>query len=428
MEKRTEELLIKNTEIFSQKALQTIEMFAPGVFKKEEKLRISEGASVDDKVMVSILFTGTVYGEYILAIEKKSANYLCSKIGDEKNENQNEEFLEKLGEVLNLIVGQSVSELNAAFEKLTITAPKVVYGSTVLPKIKTGHISLFSDFGALECILYIDEMKLDIAESYKTALGSLSLAHNELKNAMKKLEIQQDLLVQLEKQSALGTMAAGVAHEINTPLATIKLLGGHMKTVVNRQEKTIDLIKDIESIETTVNRISKITNNLRIFAKGINKEPFELVSLKEIIRNALALCETTLAELEIQFNYSQGLDNFYIECRASELTTVFFSLITNSIEAVRDLNERWIQIEINQNKNEFIIVISDSGSGIQEKLQKKIFDPFFTTKEYGKGPGLGLSVSRSIIEEHNGSIELVTEKINTTFKIVLPKFKMKVGA
>lgn len=131
MKSNIQELLTKNTEIYSMKALEAIDMFAPGVFRKGEKFKYTEGASFIDKVMVSILFTGTVYGEYILVFDKKSAVFLCNKIGLDKIDDQNEEFLEKLGEVLNLIVGQSVSELNASFEKLTITAPKVVLGNTV---------------------------------------------------------------------------------------------------------------------------------------------------------------------------------------------------------------------------------------------------------------------------------------------------------
>lgn len=426
MKQEIQELLVQNTKLFSEKTLEVLEIFAPGNYKKENDFSLSQGNYLIDKVIVSILFTGTVYGEYVLAIDKPSAVYLCSCVGENSSQNQHEEFLQKLGEILNLIVGQSVTELNNSFEKLTITAPKVVYGTTVLPKIQTGHVVLSSKYGNVECLLYIDQMKLDIAESYKSALSSLTLAHNDLKQAMKKLEIQQDLLVQLEKQSALGTMAAGVAHEINTPLATIKLLGGHMRAVANRPDKS-DLMKDIESVENTINRISKITNNLRIFAKGLAKEPFELVSLKEIFKNALNLCEEVLAENEIQLSYPQGLDNFYLECRPAELTTVFYSLLMNSCEAIQNFKEKWIRIEINQTKNEFIIYISDSGSGIDEKLHRKIFDPFFTTKEFGKGPGLGLSVSKSILEDHAGSIDLLIEKQHTTFRINIPKFKMKMG-
>lgn len=426
MKPETQELLVKNTNFFSEKTLETLNIFAPGEYKKQNSFSRTEGNLLIDKVIVSILFTGTVYGEYVLAIDKSSAVYLCSCMGESSSQNQHEEFLQKLGEILNLIVGQSVTELNNSFEKLTITAPKVVYGTTVLPKIQTGHVGLGSKYGNIECLLYIDQMKLDITESYKSALSSLTLAHNELKQAMKKLEIQQDLLVQLEKQSALGTMAAGVAHEINTPLATIKLLGDHMKSVANRPDKT-DLLKDIEAVESTIKRISKITNNLRIFAKGLAKEPFELVSLKEIFKNALGLCEEIVKRNEVQLSYPQGLDNFYLECRPAELTTVFYSILTNSCEAIENLKDKWIRIEINQTKSEFIIYISDSGYGIDKALHKKIFDPFFTTKEFGKGPGLGLSVSKSILEDHAGSIDLIEEKQNTTFRVVLPKFKMKMG-
>ena len=127
MNKDIQELLVKNCFYFSEKTLEVLEMFSPGIYKKCEDISLTEGANIRDKVLVSILFTGTVYGEYILSVDKPSAVDLCSKISSENTQNQYEEFLEKLGELLNLIVGQSVAELNNSFEKLTITAPKVVF-------------------------------------------------------------------------------------------------------------------------------------------------------------------------------------------------------------------------------------------------------------------------------------------------------------
>jgi signal transduction histidine kinase len=421
-----EELIVRNTLSFGKITSETLEMIVPGVFNVEKNIEITEGSTVQDKVLISILFTGTVYGEYILSVDQNAAIYIGNKFGDSINPDINIELYEKLGELLNLIVGQSVVGLNHTFEKLTITSPKMQTGNVVLPKIKTGHAKLVSSYGNIECILYIDKMKLDIADSYKETLSALTIAHKELQHAMQKLEVQQDLMIQMEKQSALGTMAAGVAHEINTPLATIKLLGGHMKSLVaekNQNKET--LIKDIESIEKTINRISRITSNLRVFAKGIKREPFEIVLLKEVIANAISLCESNLIEQNIDLKYYNLIDKTYIECRPIEISTVIYSLIINSCEALKKVNNKWIKIEVQQSKNEINIKVIDSGNGIEERFQNKIFDPFFTTKEFGSGPGLGLSVSKSIVEEHRGTIVLLQEEEHTSFLLKLPKLQLK---
>jgi signal transduction histidine kinase len=418
-----EEIIIPNAEYFASICLGYFESLLNIKFEKSSVLCSSAGVFSNKNIFVSILYTGTVYGEYILALDRELACKMVNWMrGDDSSSVENAEIVEVLAEFLNIAVGQSVVSLTKNFEKLTITAPKVFFGVASYPKVTTGKVTLKSDHGEVECLLYVDQMKLDIAESYKAALSNLTKTNTDLVSALGKLQAQQEVIVQMEKQSALGTMAAGVAHELNTPLTTIKLVSEKIRSLVSENDvNRVTFFKSVDTIDSTVERISKITTNLRIFAKGLQSEPSKLVAVDKLVSDSIVLLSEELKSKSIHVALPLSQSPILVNCRPSEISTVIYSLVVNSIEILGQSKDKWIKIEAVETNKNVVIKIVDSGKGIAKDIAAKMFDPFFTTKDFGQGPGLGLSVAKSILEGHKGDIKYDQETKNTTFEISLPK-------
>lgn len=401
--------IVKCISKFSEVASNVLNSMLEAKHSKEDISVIPAGVVLENKFVISILFTGTVYGEYIFAIDEATASKLLGQ-----SQPSREEIADVFSEILNIIVGESVIELHNLFQKLTMTPPRVHFGSLRYPKIKTGHAVLKSEHGVIDCFLVIDRMKLDLATSYQDTLNSLTIAHQELQAAMKNLQQQQTLLVQSEKLAALGTVAAGVAHEINTPLSVVSIVGSKMKDLVD--EPTLDkdaLIKMLNTIEATVVRISKITKSLWSFALRMNQDKIGAFTLKDLIEDTLLMCDHRLKGAAIAFSRNNALDDVVIEGHLPQISQVLMNLLFNSCEAVEKLSDKWIKVDFVDLGGEVEIKITDSGKGISANVQEKMFEPFFTTKELEKNVGLGLSISRQIIEEHGGFIKVDNSVPNT---------------
>lgn len=378
---------------------------------------IPDGVALENKIIISILFTGTVYGEYIFAVDESTAAKLLGQ-----NQPSRDEIADVFSEILNMAVGESITSLNNLFQKITMTPPRVHFGSLRYPKIQTGHAVLKSEHGAIDCYLVIDRMKLDLATSYKDALSSLTVAHEELQAAMRKLQQQQTLLVQSEKLAALGTVAAGVAHEINTPLSVVSIVGSQMKELVDEPDLDREaLIKMLNTIEATVVRISKITKSLWSFALRMNQDKVGTFTLKDLIEDTLVMCDHRLKGLAINFSRNETLDDVVIEGHLPQISQVLMNLLFNSCEAIGKLSDKWIKVGFVDLGDEIEIRITDSGNGICANVQEKMFEPFFTTKDLEKNAGLGLSISRQIIEEHGGCISVDNSSANTNLILQISK-------
>lgn len=232
---------------------------------------------------------------------------------------------------------------------------------------------------------------------------------------------QQQKLLESSRLSSLGEMAAGIAHEINNPLAIISGAASLLIERMDRDTIRTDEIKSyLEKIDSTSHRIAKIIRGLRAYAREGSNDPMEWTSLETILENTLSLCSEKFKVHGVDLN-TQFDKSLMILCREIQISQVFINLLNNAYDAVCDSESPWIQISVVENEIELSIRVTDSGSGVSQLHTNDIMKPFFTTKEVGKGTGLGLSISSSIIEQHGGQLYLDQQSINTSFVVSLPK-------
>jgi two-component system NtrC family sensor kinase len=247
----------------------------------------------------------------------------------------------------------------------------------------------------------------------------------ELVRMERKKAASDEMVMQSSKMAALGKMAAGIAHEINNPLAVIGEKAGWIKDLLKMEDvadsKNWQEVADaVAKIEYHVVRAKTITHRLLGFARRM--EPVtERVSINSILDDTIEFLknEARYRNIEIQSTYAPDLP--LTTSDSAQLQQVFLNLINNAIDAIGKDGQIAISSKFITKSNVIMVEISDNGPGIPKETLNKIFDPFFTTKEVGKGTGLGLSIAYSIMEKLGGRIMVASEEgQGTTFSIYLP--------
>jgi PAS domain S-box-containing protein len=225
----------------------------------------------------------------------------------------------------------------------------------------------------------------------------------------------EEQLGQQEKLASLGMLAAGVAHEVNTPLTGIS---SYVQMLQRRFGEDSDSLRLLEKVEKQAVRASRIINNLLNFSRQAASETSE-INFNTLIADSLTLVENQLKYPTVRVTTDLEEELFMIEGDRIKLQQVLINLLLNARDSMPDGGE--IRITTRNAADAVRCSISDSGSGIPRAVLPKIFDPFFTTKKIGQGTGLGLSVSYGIISDHKGNIDVESEPgAGTTFIITLP--------
>lgn len=233
----------------------------------------------------------------------------------------------------------------------------------------------------------------------------------------------EERVMQSEKMSAVGQLAAGVAHELNNPLAII--LGFTQSLLKRRKQDDSDTVP-LETIEREAARCKKLVQELLMFSRQKGSSLKELFDLEPVLSSAVSLIETQARIKSVDVRMKNGAEGLKIDGSKNQIEQVLINLANNAIDAMP--HGGILTIEANpvtkEGETYAEILVADTGEGISEDIQKRIFEPFFTTKEPGKGTGLGLSLVYEIVSDHNGLIKFTSQiGQGTTFNILLPSAK-----
>ncbi len=238
------------------------------------------------------------------------------------------------------------------------------------------------------------------------------------------LELERLASIQSSKLASLGEMAAGLAHEINNPLAVIIGRAEMIMTQISEGSATdVEVSKTISKINDMAFRISKIVTSMRKISKGAVNNDLASINLNSVIEDILNLSSERLRTSLIILDRSGVDSDLNVMASFTQLSQVIINLFNNSVDELIKMPEenRSIVLSTEQIGSEVILRISDSGQGIPDAVRKKLFEPFFTTKEVGKGTGLGLSISKGLMIDMGGNLELSPDLNQTCFILKLQK-------
>ena len=235
----------------------------------------------------------------------------------------------------------------------------------------------------------------------------------ELVEAEEATKLERAKSLHSAKLASLGELSAGVAHEINNPLAIISGTASLIPDILDDREK---VMTKVQKIEKACERISKIVFGLRKFSRTTDKQDYHPHSINKILEEVLILTDAKSKKFATPIMVNSRTPGI-IFCSDIEIEQVLVNLVNNGIDAVREQDERWVKIEVFDEPGEVILRVIDSGHGIPQNVVKKLFQPFFTTKPVGEGTGLGLSITKGILDSHKASIEIKTIDNHTCFEI-----------
>lgn len=252
------------------------------------------------------------------------------------------------------------------------------------------------------------------------AVYLLIINHQHDKRLEELVNERNQQLFNQSKYAELGMMSAGVAHEINNPLAIIQAKVTQLLRSAKDSAKKEDIINGLEQILFTSERINRTVQGVREFVHQDERDSSEEITVKQLIDDVLAFCGQRMKNHGISLRF-YNIDNLSLKGHKIQLEQVILNLFNNSFDAIEFLPDKWIELTGQETADSIKLFVKDSGRGIPDEVAQRIMEPFFTTKKGGRGTGLGLALAKGIVEKHGGKLVYLKNSPHTTFLIDLPK-------
>ena|GEM_PF-3134666 len=244
----------------------------------------------------------------------------------------------------------------------------------------------------------------------------------EKKLIQENLEKERIRSMYAEKMASLGELAAGIAHELGNPAASINAWLEVIESQYERENLDLNMfMQTVPKVRRDAKRMRDIIRGMLTYARDGSRDPFQSEGVKTILQTVVDYCGYKLGKTSVKITIVVPNPYLTFDCRITEISQMLVNFILNACDAVQELEEKWIEISAVETSGQVVFSITDSGQGIPDEIADKIFQPFFTTKPVGRGTGLGLSIARSIIENHQGKISLDRSFERTRFIISLPR-------
>ncbi len=355
--------------------------------------------------------------------EVKTLGILDTNISLARSEQDVAESTRQLA-IYTLLGVLGVALLSAAFVRYMLGGPleALTVGTRAIGSGDLGYQIHVSSNGELN----------DLANSFNTMSHQLLEAHEEINSWTRTLEARvdektrqlssaQEEMLRVERMASIGKLAAVVAHEINNPLAGILTYAKLMKKRLSREPSpNSENLAMLDLVESESRRCGEIVKNLMTFARptSMNREPADL---NAILDRCVRLVQHQLKLKNIELHLHLTPDLALVRCDQGQIEQVILALVINAIDAMCNGGNLFLSTRRLPNYSDIQIEVRDDGVGMPPDVLSKMFEPFFTTKEHGRGLGLGLAISRNIVERHAGKIAVTSEPGHgTTFLITLP--------
>jgi PAS domain S-box-containing protein len=434
---RADELEISEHETTEGFAPQELHYYAPCVVRGKMVAVIGLGRGVDGALLSSedLEILQTISGYVAVAVENTLLYQEQAKRADELAllKEFNESIVESVNVGLLAVDAEGiVTRCNTPFEEMMEFPRNEAVGKSV--------IHLFDENFSVNLLQILGKSRWHLQEirhgyklhtitaSGKTLILNVAVAPLRtvsqgqtgaiivMENVTSRIKLEESLQ-QSEKLSSIGLLAAGVAHEVNTPLTGVS---SYTQMLLGMIPETDPKHKLLLKVQKQTERASNIAGNLLNFSRVGNTTEFVEIDVNKVLDNTLQLLEIQLRKSNVQIvkNYAEFLPQVY--GNAGKLQQVFTNLILNARDAIFDGGIINLTTKF-EDDDSVVIEVSDNGIGIETENLGKIFDPFFTTKGVGSGTGLGLAVTYGIVQEHSGTIEAASEVgEGTTFRLEFP--------
>ena len=317
--------------------------------------------------------------------------------------------------------GMSLTEVLAAMKPVSM--PKHLSLEKIAERIRRedgASVSLeVSKASGGDACVEILSCKVDLKEGERHLILTFLDVTQRVRD-QRTIEQQQEELGRVTRFSALTEIAAGIAHEVNTPLAVIVTKAEILKALAGKGNVAPGTTELADDITRMAKNVSEIVHGLAS-AVSRHADRKESCVLQQVVRDAVKMCEPRIHRIGADLELDLPEKPLRLECYPVQIIQIVVNLLNNAVDAISERRERWIRLQLHASEAECTLSVTDSGPRISSTLAEKIFTPFFTTKKDQEGTGIGLSVSRSIARRHNGDLALDMEAPTMCFRLVLPR-------